>query len=39
MDHYFDIRRAQEDFGYSPQVSTEEGMRRLGQELALRKGG
>lgn len=31
--HYFDITRAREDFGYSPSVSTEEGMRRLGEEL------
>lgn len=31
--HYFNITRAREDFGYSPRVSTEEGMRRLGQEL------
>ena len=29
MDHYFDIRRAQADFGYRPVVSTDEGMRRL----------
>jgi len=28
-DHYFDIRRAIDDFGYRPQVSTEEGMQRL----------
>lgn len=32
--HYFDITRAREDFGYEPAVSTSEGMRRLGQELA-----
>ena len=32
--HYFDIRRAQRDFGYRPAVSTEEGMRRLAGELA-----
>lgn len=32
--HYFDITRARDDFGYSPNVSTEEGMRRLGEELA-----
>ncbi len=31
--HYFNIRRAKEDFGYDPQVSTAEGMRRLGEEL------
>jgi len=29
MPHYFDITRAKSDFGYSPQVSTEEGLRRL----------
>lgn len=28
-DHYFDIRRAVDDFGYHPHVSTEEGMQRL----------
>lgn len=28
-DHYFDIRRAREDFGYAPQVSSAEGLRRL----------
>ena len=33
-DHYFDISRAREDFGYSPQIPTSEGMRRLAQELA-----
>lgn len=27
--HYFDISRARRDFGYSPGVSTAEGMRRL----------
>ncbi len=27
--HWFDISRAQRDFGYHPRVSTEEGMRRL----------
>jgi nucleoside-diphosphate-sugar epimerase len=32
-DHYFDIRRAQVDFGYVPAISTEEGMRRLAREL------
>lgn len=31
--HYFDIRRAQTDFSYSPQVSTAEGMDRLAAEL------
>jgi nucleoside-diphosphate-sugar epimerase len=33
-DHFFDISRAREDFGYSPQVSTQEGMRRLGEQWA-----
>lgn len=27
--HYFDISAARRDFGYKPQISTEEGMRRL----------
>lgn len=27
--HYFDISKAQRDFGYSPRVSQEEGMRNL----------
>ncbi|HUT13015.1 MAG TPA: 3-beta hydroxysteroid dehydrogenase, partial [Thermoguttaceae bacterium] len=31
--HHFDITRAREDFGYDPQVSTAEGMRRLGAAL------
>lgn len=31
--HWFDISRAQADFGYEPSVSTEEGMRRLGEWL------
>ena len=35
--HYFDITRARQDFGYQPIVSTEEGMWRLGEELAPRK--
>jgi len=30
--HYFDIRRARDDFGYEATVSTEEGMRRLAAE-------
>lgn len=37
MSHYFDISRARRDFEYRPSVSTEEGMRRLGEELARRK--
>jgi nucleoside-diphosphate-sugar epimerase len=28
-DHYFDISAARRDLGYEPEVSTEEGMRRL----------
>ena len=32
--HYFDIRRARPDFGYSPQIATADGMRRLAEELA-----
>lgn len=31
--HYFDLTRAREDFGYSPSISTAEGMRRLGETL------
>jgi nucleoside-diphosphate-sugar epimerase len=31
--HYFDITRARDDFGYSPKVSTKDGMRRLGLEI------
>ena len=31
--HYFDITAAERDFGYSPAVSIEEGMRRLGKWL------
>ena len=27
--HYFSIERAKRDFGYEPQISTEEGMQRL----------
>ncbi len=32
-DHYFDITRAREDFGYRPVVSTAEGMARLAEAL------
>lgn len=32
--HYFDIRRAKEDLGYQPRISTEEGMRRLAEQLS-----
>ena len=31
--HYFDIRRAKSDLRYAPQVSTAQGMRRLGEWL------
>lgn len=29
MDHYYDTSRARQDFGYAPEVSTEEGLNRL----------
>jgi nucleoside-diphosphate-sugar epimerase len=32
--HYYNITRARRDFGYVPQVSMAEGMRRLGKSLA-----
>ncbi|MEM8680009.1 MAG: NAD-dependent epimerase/dehydratase family protein, partial [Planctomycetota bacterium] len=32
--HYFDISAARQDFGFEPQVSTEQGMRRLAETLA-----
>ncbi|PQO30534.1 NAD-dependent epimerase/dehydratase family protein [Bremerella cremea] len=35
--HYFDISSARHDLQYAPKVSTEEGMRRLGEELASRR--
>lgn len=31
--HYYDISRAKRDFNYYPVISTEEGMRRLGESL------
>jgi nucleoside-diphosphate-sugar epimerase len=31
--HYFDISRAKKDFGYYPQISIAEGMKRLGDWL------
>ncbi len=33
-DHFFDITRARKDLGYSPQISTAEGMKRLAEELS-----
>jgi nucleoside-diphosphate-sugar epimerase len=36
--HYFDISRARRDFGYCPQVSMAEGMRRLGGYLTSEEG-
>jgi nucleoside-diphosphate-sugar epimerase len=32
-DHYFDLTRAKEDFGYRPRVTTEEGMTRLAEVI------
>lgn len=32
--HYFDISRAQRDFGFSPEISIDEGMKRLGTSMA-----
>jgi len=34
LPHYFDIGRAKQDFGYTPAVSTADGMARLGAWLA-----
>ena len=34
--HYFDISAAQKDFGYAPEISTAEGMRRLANSLPNR---
>ena len=31
--HYFNVSRAQADFGYAPAISTTEGMRRLEEYL------
>ena len=36
--HYFDVSAATRDFGYRPEISIEEGMERLGQELAVQHG-
>jgi nucleoside-diphosphate-sugar epimerase len=35
-DHYFDLGRARRELGYSPQVSTKEGMQRLASWLESR---
>jgi nucleoside-diphosphate-sugar epimerase len=35
--HWFDISAARRDLGYEPAVSTEEGLRRLGEWLAVRE--
>jgi nucleoside-diphosphate-sugar epimerase len=35
--HWFDISAARRDLGYEPAVSTEEGLRRLGEWLAMRE--
>ncbi|MGL6196761.1 MAG: NAD-dependent epimerase/dehydratase family protein [Thermoguttaceae bacterium] len=35
--HYFNISAARNDFGYSPEVSTEEGMKRLGEWIKEEK--
>ncbi len=32
-DHYFDLGRARADLGYEPQITLQEGMRRLGEWL------
>jgi nucleoside-diphosphate-sugar epimerase len=36
-DHYFDISRAQADFGYGPLISTSVGMQRLADALSRGK--
>ena len=33
--HYFNIAAARRDFGYQPAIDKAEGMRRLGEQLAL----
>lgn len=35
-DHYFDLSRARDDFGFAPTISHQEGMRRLGHWLVRR---
>jgi nucleoside-diphosphate-sugar epimerase len=37
--HWFDINAAKQDLGYTPKVSTEEGLRRLAEWLRARGGG
>lgn len=32
-DHYYDISRARQDFGYTPAISTAEGMAALAEEI------
>jgi len=34
--HYFDITKARRDLGYSPRVSTAEGLERLVREFRKR---
>jgi nucleoside-diphosphate-sugar epimerase len=38
LSHWFDITAARRDLGYEPAVSTEEGLRRLGDALSLSGG-
>ncbi|MDO5567127.1 MAG: NAD-dependent epimerase/dehydratase family protein [Planctomycetia bacterium] len=36
QSYWFDISRAQHDFGYAPRISTEEGLARLAEDLKSR---
>ena len=36
QSYWFDISRAQHDFGYTPRISTEEGLARLAEDLKSR---
>lgn len=36
QSYWFDISRAQQDFGYEPRISTEEGLERLAADLKSR---